>query len=72
MALNIPQEEKLNRLGIMKYGDGVRIFRDVPHTMTKHDALFFAAWLVRIADIRSDEFPAILREVRGLSGDIPR
>lgn len=57
-----------NQFHVIRKAGGAYFATPVPREMSAHDALVFAAWIVRLIDQRGGEdFAAILRQVRGQS-----
>lgn len=53
-----------NKYMVSSRNSQVAFIRGIPATMTKDDALLFAAWIVAIAD-DGEKFGKILEEVQG-------
>ena len=57
-----------NKWTLMLQEGALRIPERLPGTMSKRDAMVFAAWIVRLCDpTRGEDFSQILRQVRGRS-----
>jgi hypothetical protein len=67
MLLEIGQDWKENKYGVVKKGAATCWFTRPPAAgteMSRHEALFFAAYIVAAMDPNGEQFSQILRQVR--------